>query len=145
MHIGPDGAYLHVGTKAHPVTAKVFPDLGGGITATAWFTVDYVKSSGTTTVSAGAYVAWSFTKSFKLCDVTGEIAAGGEMTVQMTPSFAFSGSLSASIGVHACGLGFQLSADCTAVYPPMRVHAACSISVDLTIKTVTYDVDVDLP
>ncbi len=145
MHIDGNGAYLHVGTQASPVTARLFPDIGGGITATSWFMVDYSKvSSPTLSVSVGAYVAWSFTKEFKICDVTGEVAAGGQATVTFGP-FGFNGSLSASIGAHACGFGFVLSADCGASYPPIHIQAACTLSIDLAVKTVNLSMNMEQP
>lgn len=145
MHVGPDGAYLHVGTRTSPVTARIFPDVGGGITASSWFMVDWVRASDTFTIAVGAHVGWSFTKEFKVCDVTGEIAAGGDVTVTVKPAFGFSGNLSASIGAHACGLGFDLSADCSVGYPPIHLHAACTLEVQLLVKTVTLSANVDQP
>lgn len=143
MHIEPTLAFLHVGTKQSPVTARLFPDIGGGITASSWFMVDWA-SSHSFSIFVGAYVAWSFTKEFKLCDVTGEIAAGGEVGVTVDP-FTFAGSLSASIGAHACGFGFLLSANCSVTYPAIHVHAACTLEIDLAVKTVTLSVDVNQP
>ena len=144
MHIDPHKAFLHVGTKASPVTARLFPDVGGGITASSWFMIDWTGPPSTFSIFVGAYVGWSFTKEFKVCDVTGEIAAGGEVAVTINP-FAFSGSLSASIGAHACGFGFDLSANCTVTYPDIHLHAACTLEIDLCVKTVTLSADVDQP
>jgi hypothetical protein len=156
LHVDATGAYLHVGTKAAPVTARVFPDLGGGITASAWFALDYVRAGadgivGTsddhgTTLSTGAYVAWTFQEDFKVCDVDGTVASGGEVTIlATTSSFSFAGSLSASIALHACGIGFQVAANCSVAAPPFALHAACTIQIALKVKTITRNFSVDLP
>ncbi len=147
LHIGPGTAYLHVGTKSSPVTARVFPDpaLGGGFTASSWFMVDWNHASTPEfTASVGAYVGWSFTKKFKVCEVTGAIAAGGEMTLTIKP-FTFDGRLSASIGAQACGIGFNLSANCHGWYPTVHLQADCTLTIKLVVKTVNLPVAVELP
>ncbi|GEM_PF-3699370 len=146
LHIGEEMAYLHVGTKSNPITARVFPDIGGGITASTWFMVDWnYPTEPSFTVSVGAYVGWSFTKEFKICDVTGQIAAGGEVTLTFVPSFSFYGSMSASIGAQACGVGFNLSANCAVSAPTIHLQAACSLKISLAVKTINLSFAVEQP
>ena len=149
LSISDTMAFIHVGTKSSPVTARVFPDIGGGITASSWFMVDWVYPAdpqlNSFTVSVGAYVGWSFTKEFKICDVTGQIAAGGEVTLTFIPSFSFYGSMSASIGAQACGVGFNLSANCAVSCPTIHLQAACALKISLAVKTINLSFAAEQP
>ena len=66
------------------------------------------------------------------------------MVVKLDP-FEFHGSLAASIGAHACGFGFQLSANCAVDCPAFHIYAACDLDISLMVKTLHYHVDVELP
>ncbi len=144
LHVGKDGAFFHIGTKAQPISATVFPDFGG-ITASAWFAIDWPGYSGLS-ITTGAYAGWGFSYDLGVCDVSGHLESGGEVAVHFGP-FSFSGSLSASIGVSACGIGFDLGASCGVSGLPVHVAAHCSLEIDLPwpLPDPSLSFDVSLP